>query len=45
LEAAPNAPLLAREQMPDDFSEAVHDSVSRALDDRLKRLAPALDEL
>lgn len=45
LEAAPNAPQLAREKMPDDFSESVHDSITRALDDRLKRLAPALDEL
>ena len=45
LEAAPSALRHAREQMPDDFPESVHDSVSRALNERLARLAPALDEL
>lgn len=45
LESAPNALQHAHAQMPDDFSEPVHDSISRALNDRLARLAPALDEL
>lgn len=45
LDAASSAPARAREQMPDDFSNAVHDSVSRALNERLKLLKPALDDL
>ena len=45
LEAAPSAQQRAQAQMPEDFSKQVHDSISRALNDRLARLAPALDEL
>jgi len=45
LEATPKALHQAREQMPDDFAQAVHDSVARALGERLPRLQLALDEL
>lgn len=45
LEAAPSAQQRAQAQMPEDLSKKVHDSISRALNDRLARLAPALDEL
>lgn len=45
LEAAPMALETARAQMPDDFAEAIHDSVSPALRARLDLLKLALDEI
>lgn len=45
LKAAPHALERAREHMPDDFAGTVHDSIARALNNRLAQLEPALDAL
>jgi len=45
IEAAPNALNVARNQMPEDFSGAIHDGIERALNHRLTLLEPALDAL
>lgn len=45
LDVAPTALEQARAQMPDGFADPVHDSVARALADRLPKLKLAFDEL
>lgn len=45
IDIAPAALERARAQMPGDFFGIVHESVSRALNERLERLKPALDDL
>ncbi|MBY8825097.1 type II toxin-antitoxin system HipA family toxin [Sphingomonas colocasiae] len=45
LDRAPDAPGQARAAMPDDFADAVHQSIAAAIANRLPHLAGALEEL
>jgi serine/threonine-protein kinase HipA len=45
LDTAPQALVVARAQMPNDFAESVHDSVVQAMHDRLVKLKLGFDEL
>jgi len=45
LDKANDATARARAQMPDDFADGIHESVTKAIDKRLQHLASARDEL
>jgi len=45
MDRARDAPTVAREAMPVDFAEPVHDSIAAALATRLSGLSSALEEL